>query len=496
LEALAKRRKWFSLAAVNLGNFVPPLDTGIMSLILPTIAISLQAPVGIVLWVPLESLIITAAFMPIFGRFSDRHGRKRYFILGLILFSIGAYLSGNSITIYDLLIYRVIQSLGGAFILSNGRALIVDAFEPRLRGFALGTHISVIYVGMTVGVAITGSIVTITASVGWRYVFYANALIAAAAIPISLLALRESPRNMAIKTDWLGSIFFAGALGSGLVAVTAAANGLSAINMYFRDIYIPALHFYVYLNSELSIPLLGVAIVGACSTALFVVQERRSKFPLINFNTFRTNSMFASTNFSALFLYMAHYGTLILLSFYFELIREFSPLTAGELLTIEPLTVTIFAVFGGWIASRTASRDPAVAGCVIATAALLLLSTLNQATSTTTIAFLLAMLGAGVGTFAPSNTNANLASVPPGDRAMSNGILGMMRSTGQSISLAIGTVLIGLYLFGEKLSGGVFVAKYVSAVDLFFVLGGVLAAVATYFAFRGRESAEASRELS
>ncbi len=107
MQALAKRRKWFSLAAVNIGNFVPPLDTGIMSLILPTISINLKAPISLVLWVPLESLIITAAFMPIFGRFSDAHGRKRYFILGLALFSVGAYLSGNSLTIYDLLIYRI-----------------------------------------------------------------------------------------------------------------------------------------------------------------------------------------------------------------------------------------------------------------------------------------------------------------------------------------------------------------------------------------------------
>ena len=170
--------------------------------------------------------------------------------------------------------------------------------------------------------------------------------------------------------------------------------------------------------------------------------------------------MFASTNFSALFIYMGHYGTLILLSFYLELIREFSPLTAGLLLT----------------------------------ASLLLLSTLNEQTSTTTIAFLLGMLGAGVGIFAPTNTNANLASVPPGDRAMSNGILGMMRSTGQSVSLAIGTIFIGLYLFGAALQGNVSIEKYISAVDLFFVVGAVLVAIATFFAFRGRESAESSRD--
>jgi MFS family permease len=497
VEALAKRRKWFSLAAVNIGNFVPPLDTGVMALILPTIFINLKAPIQVALWVPLESLIITAAFMPIFGRFSDRHGRKRYFILGLALFSIGAYLSGNSLTIYDLLIYRVIQSLGGAFILSNGRALIVDAFEPSRRGFALGTHISTIYVGMTVGVALTGTIIDITSSVGWRYVFYAGSLIAAIAIPISLIALRESPKNLKVKTDWLGAIFFAGALGAALVALTSySTNGTIPINMYIQQLQF--LTFYFYPNAEISIPLWSIVTVGVVSGVLFVVRELTTSQPVINFETFRTNSMFASTNYSALFIYMAHYGTLILLSFYLELIRGVNPLTTGFLLTVEPLSVTIFALFGGWIASRTASRDPSVAGCVIVAASLLLLSTLTETSPIYVIGFLLAMLGSGVGIFAPTNTNANLASVPAGDRASANGILGMMRSTGQSISLAIGSILIGLYLFGASTTQGgtITPAKYIAATNLFFLVGAGLAAIAVYFAWKGREPTESPRQAA
>lgn len=497
MQALAKRRKWFSLAAVNIGNFVPPLDTGIMSLILPTISINLKAPISLVLWVPLESLIITAAFMPIFGRFSDAHGRKRYFILGLALFSIGAYLSGNSLTIYDLLIYRLVQSLGGAFILSNGRALIVDAFEPRERGFALGTHISTIYVGMTVGVALTGTIVDVTQAVGWRYVFYAGSLIAAVAIPISLFALKESPRNLKVRTDWPGAIFFAGALGAALVALTSySSTGLAPISIYLQSIYIPFLHFFLYPNVEIAVPLSYIAAVSVVSTCLFVVRETRTSQPVINFHTFRTNSMFASTNFSALFVYMAHYGTLILLSFYLERIKQIDPFTSGLLLTIEPLSVTIFALFGGYIASRTSSRDPSVAGCVIVAASLLLLSTLSETSSTTTIAFLLGMLGAGVGIFAPTNTNANLASVPPGDRASANGILGMMRSTGQSVSLAIGSILISLYLFGGTGNGVFTPATFIAAANLFFLVGAGLAAVAVVFAYLGRETAEARREIT
>jgi hypothetical protein len=135
---------------------------------------------------------------------------------------------------------------------------------------------------------------------------------------------------------------------------------------------------------------------------------------------------------------------------------------------------------------------------VIVAASLVLLSTLSQTTSTTTIAFLLAMLGAGVGIFAPTNTNANLASVPPGDRASANGILGMMRSTGQSVSLAIGSILLGLLLFGQNVArtGGTFTPdKYIAAIHLYFLFGAGLAAVAVFFAYRGREPTGAPREL-
>jgi MFS family permease len=187
---------------------------------------------------------------------------------------------------------------------------------------------------------------------------------------------------------------------------------------------------------------------------------------------------------------------LILLSFYLEIIKGVDPFTAGLILTVEPLSVTIFALFGGWIAGRTGSRDPAIAGLVVVAASLLLLSTLTQESSTTLIAILIGMLGAGVGIFAPSNTNANLASVPPGDRALANGILGMMRHTGQSVSLAIGSILIGYYLFGLAGNGVFTPDSYIRAISLNFIVGAILAGIAAFFAYRGRESGGATREVA
>ncbi|HEV2137502.1 MAG TPA: MFS transporter [Nitrososphaerales archaeon] len=484
--------KWLALAAVNAGNFVPPLDTGIMAFILPTISIGLRAPVSVVIWVPLTSLLIEAAFMPIFGRFSDRSGRKRWFLIGLALFALGSFLAGNSLSIFELLLYRSIQSFGAAFILANGRALIADAFPPEERGFALGTHIAVIYIATAVGTAVTGSIVGLTQFVGWRYVFYASGSIAVVALFLSVFFIRESPRKIGVKMDWAGSLLFAVGLTSALVVLTQIAqSGWGNIDVYIQEFRIPLLNIYFYPQYLISVPVWFVVTVAVGAIALLAIREVKFDAPLIDFRLFRENRIFLSTNFSALFLYVSHWSSLILLSFYLQVIRGIDPFTSGLLLTSEPLAVTVFATLGGWISTRTGSRDPSIAGLIIVGSSLALFTTVSPESSLTLIAFLLVMLGAGVGLFAPNNTNANLGSVEPGDRAMANGLLGMMRHTGQSLSLALGTFLIGSYVLGNCIVAGCSFspAQYVGALHVNFALGAGLAAAGVAFAWVGREAA-------
>jgi MFS family permease len=206
--------------------------------------------------------------------------------------------------------------------------------------------------------------------------------------------------------------------------------------------------------------------------------------------------MFLSTNGAALFVYISHWSTLTLLSFYLEEIRGLTVLTSGLLLTIEPLFVAIFALAGGWIASRTGSRDPSIIGLLVVAAAMGLVATITATSSLFFIGFVLAMLGVGVGIFAPSNTNANLGSVPPSDRGMANGVLGMMRFTGQSLSLALGTLIIGYVALGQCVSQGCAFepSQYATALQLTFGVGFVMAAVAVGFAFLGKEKGQRTTE--
>lgn len=485
--------KWLTLAAINIGNFVPPLDTGILIFLLPVISISLNAPVDIAIWVPLTSLLIEASFMPIFGRLGDKSGRKRYFIVGLFLFSLGSFFAGNSLTIYEVLIYRVLQGLGGAFILSNGRALIADSFAPEKRGFAFGTHVTTIYIAQTLGPALAGGVITVTSVFGWRYVFYISGAIAAAAIPIALIFIKESPKHKGIKVDWIGALLFAAALSSGLAAITeGAGNGInSTLSIYIQYIRIPILNIYFYTSALIAIPVLYMVIVALVTTSLFLLREVFSKSPLlIDPKLFTQNRIFATANSAALLLYIAHYGSLFLMSFYLQIIKGFPPLTTGLILMVEPLSVTIFSILGGSLSDRIGTRDPSLTGLLLTGSALLLFSLgLTVGSTALYVVILLGTIGAGVGLFAPSNTNANLSSIPSEQRGVANGILGMMRHSGQAISLALGTLFVGYYIFGSPVIGGTFSAEqYVGALHLNLMLGAILAFVAVPIVWRGERN--------
>jgi MFS family permease len=486
------RSKWYSLAAINIGNFVPPLDTGILIFLLPVISISLNAPVDVAIWVPLTSLLVEASFMPIFGRLGDKRGRKQCFIIGLLLFSIGSFLAGNSLTIYEILIYRVVQGLGGAFILSNGRALIADTFSPAKRGFAFGTHVTTIYIAQTLGPALAGGVITVTSVFGWRYIFYISGAIAAACIPIALIFIRESPKQKSLKVDWIGALLFAAALSGGLATITqSASNGInSTISAYIQYIRIPIINFYIYTSTLISIPTIWIAVAAVVAAGLFLFREKFSKSQvLIDPKLFTKNRIFLTANTAALLLYIAHYGSLFLMSFYLQIIRGFSPLDTGLILMVEPLSVTIFAMIGGKISDRAGTRDPSVVGLMLTGSGLFLFSLgLSVSSSPLYIILLLGTIGAGVGLFAPSNTDAALSSLSADRRGVGNGVLGMMRHSGQAISLAVGTIFVGYFIYGSPILGGTFQPQqYVGALQLNFLLGAILAFIAAPIVWKGEK---------
>lgn len=478
LGTSVNRYEWLTVLTVNLANGVASFDTGVMNLILPTISITLKAPVEIVFWVPLVALISRAAFMPSIGRYSDIHGRKKLMLAGLIVFAAGSFLSGISTTIYELIIYRIIQGIGAASILAVGRAIIVNAVGRENRGYALGTNVSTIYLATTLGTAISGTIISFTSYVGWEQVFIVTGIATVAIIPLTFFALKdEGARSTNRSMDWTGSFLLAAAIGATLSAVTAGVlTNFGTLRIFIEYIRIPIIDFYIYTLWSFSIPVSWIAFAAIAFTALFFIREYTAERPLLDFRLFTSNITFSITNLTAFVTYIGTYSLLILLSFYLEVIRGFTPLVSGLLLALQPMAVTVFAIIGGRLSRRYDNRHLEFSGLLIMVVCLLLLGGTSVNTSVILTSLLLIGLGAGFGIFSPNNTNLNLSSVKEEDRSLANGVLGMMRHSGQTISLGVATIALDISLFGITGSGSSTFnpLQYIHSLDISFFIGAGL----------------------
>ena len=482
--------KWLTLIIVNLATFMAPLDTGIVSLVLPSIARDFKTGIEIAIWVPVIYLLILTVFMTSFGRYSDINGRKKFFIIGLGIFVVGSFLSGISQTIAELLIFRIIQAIGATLLLVNSRAIITDAFPPEERRLAMSIHVTVIYIAIASGPAL-GSI--ISEYIGWRNVFFLNVPLGLCLIPITYSKLIESKQSLSKSMDWLGSVLFALTLSTLLIAITfGPKENWTTIDVYIEQIYLPLFgNFHLWSRIFISIPLMILPVLSLIFLILFVIVESKVKYPVLDLKMLRHNRLFLSTNLSALFMYTAHFNSIILFSFYLQLIRLFDPIEAAFMISAFPLTVVIVSILVGKYSNLISSRELSVLGMSIVAIALLLMSRITLYSSILFIETSLIILGIGLSLFAAPNTNANLSSVAPDQRSLANGMLGTMRHMGQSLSLAIGASVVGIFLSADiyNVGGSVSAVQYVQGLSQSFLIGALVAIVGIFVALiRGKDN--------
>ena len=486
LRSKLSEHKWQTLLFVNLGTFMAPLDTGIVALVLPNIARDFQTGIGIAIWVPVIYLMILTAFMTSFGRFSDIKGRKKYFNIGLVIFILGSAFSGMSGSIAELLIFRIVQAVGATLLLVNSRALIVDAFPKSERGLAMGIHVTVIYIAIAAGPGL-GAI--ITEYIGWRNVFFINIPLGLLVLPYSYSRLSESKKSSNTSMDWVGSLIFAVALSTLLIALTfGPGENWTSIDAYIESIYLPLFSIFIWARTYLSIPILPLVGSSILLFILLSVWEIKNKNPIIDLTMLKNNRIFLSSNLSALLFYTSHFSTMTLLSFYLQLIRLMDPTEAAFVLSAFPLSVVIASPFVGRLSDRIGSRELTSLGLLSVSISLLLLSRLSPYSSIFFIDSTLIIMGVGVALFAAPNTNANLSSVGPDQRSLANGMLGTMRHMGQGLSLALAAGIVGIFLSADiyEVGGHISVVEYVNGLSQAFMIGSIIAMIGIVIViFRG-----------
>jgi EmrB/QacA subfamily drug resistance transporter len=474
--------RWTALAVTTVGTLMASLDTNIVVIALPTIARSLPglSILGL-LWVLIGYSLVTSAILLTVGRLADQFGRVRLFTLGFAVFTFGSVLCGFASTGDQLVGFRMVQAVGAALLFANGTAIVTDAFPPHQRAMALGINQVAIVVGSVAGLVLGG---LLTATVGWRWIFFVNVPIGIVAVAVGWWKLRDlaSPdRDQPI--DWLGNVLFAGGLSLLLVAATTGpldvVSGPAAI---------------------------GLAVLGLLLLAGFVAVERIVPAPMFDLRLFRI-AAFTAGNVSIFLNALARGAFAFVIVFYLQGPPRFlSPLTAGLFLIPVSAALAALAPLSGWLSDRYGVRPFAVSGLAISAVGFALLAMLDSSTTFVEMLPGFVLVGAGMGLYAAPNRASIMNSVPPNRRGVAAGISAtlIMAASTASLAFAIGILsttmsldnLTAVFLGASSGSAAplVAVAPFLRAVRLVFaVSAGVVALAIIPSAIRGDRSRPPTR---
>lgn len=406
--------QWLLLTIVCVGQFMVVLDLSIVVVALPAMQRDLHFSTSTLQWVVNAYALAFAGFLLLGGRAGDLFGRRRMFLIGLMVFSGASLVCALAQNQSMLIAARTLQGLGGAVLSPATLTILTTEFtEPKARSRALGIWSAMAAAGGASGALLGG---VLTDLLSWRWIFLINVPIGIVTIIGARIVLRESKRRSGSTTLDLPGTF---TITAGLTAFVYAIVGTST---------------HPWASVWTIVPL--VVAVGLIAAFVFI-ETKVASAPLVPFRIFRSRSL-SVANISMLFLGAAMFPMWLFLSLYLQDILGYSPLRTG----IGFLPQTLAIVVGAQIASRAVPRvgpkPPLVIGTLLSGAGLLWLSQIAPGQSYWTVAFgssTLSTLGMGLA-FTPLAFAAT-AGVRPQEAGLASGILNTSRQMGGSLGLAI-----------------------------------------------------------
>jgi EmrB/QacA subfamily drug resistance transporter len=428
------RYKWLALSNTTLAVLLATLDASITLIAMPDIfrGIHLDPLVPsnsfYLLWMILGYLVVTSVLIVSLGRLGDMYGRVRIYNLGFVIYTVASllltieWMTGRAGADY-LIVFRIVQGVGGACLLANSAAIITDAFPANQRGMALGINNIVGVSGMFVGLLLGG----LLAPINWRLVFLISVPVGLFGTVWAYLKLEERSEPRRRPVDWWGNVLFAGGLVCLMVAITYGIRPYGDSNTGWQ--------------SPRVIALLASAL--ACLVA-FVVVESRVRDPMFRLPLFRIRA-FTFGTLSTFLSAVARGGLMFILIIWLQGIwlpqhgydYTNTPLWAG--IYMLPLTVgmLIAGPTSGYLSDRFGARPFATGGMIGAAISFGLLLLLPIDFSYPVLALILALNGISMGLFASPNRAAVMNSLPRGDRGAGGGMNQTFQNSAQVISIGI-----------------------------------------------------------
>src|ERR671930_673498 len=379
VEAGHEHYKWWVLSCTSVGMLLATINSGTLIIALPDLERSLGTSLLQLVWVILAYMIASTVLVLTAGRLSDLFGRKKAYVGGFLLFTAASFGAGFSGDGTQLILWRIVQGIGGALLFANAPALVTDAFPREQLGLAMGTNTMVAAVGLVIGPVLGGALVAIS----WHWVFWFNVPLALAgsawaAYVLHELASPDPERNL----DVLGTSAYVLGL-TGLV-LGISKGGLSG-----------------WSNATVIVSL----IVAAVLLPLFVLIEQRVPAPMLDLTIFK-NKLFAAASAAAFINGLSRFALLFIFVFYFQGPQGDTPIVAGIKLAPMAIAMLISSPLAGVVADRHGSRGLAAAGMVVTAVGLALMTTLQIDSPYWQSGLWLFIVGIGSGRFNSPHTAA------------------------------------------------------------------------------------------
>jgi EmrB/QacA subfamily drug resistance transporter len=413
-SATGDRRKWLVLVAMVFGLFMPMLDNLVVNVALPTIQHKLGAGVSGLQWIIDAYTLTFASFMLTGGALGDLYGRKRFFMFGLGLFTLGSLACGLSNTTGQLVGFRALQGLGAAMLLPGSLSIITATFSGKERGAAIGIWAAMSGLAIAIGPVVGGYLVE---HVSWESIFFVNIPVGILGLILTFVVVRESRDTS--KSRRLDP--------PGLITGTAG------------------LFFLVYALIEGNARgwtdglILGSFALAAVLLGSFFRIEARRESPMLPLSFFRIPT-FAASNVVAAAVFFALFGTVFFLTLYLQNVLGYSPVQAGTRLLAFSCVILVVAPISGRLSDKFGSRWLMTIGTLVAAVGMALqLRTQPDSPYLTVILPAFLVLATGMALTMTPMTAAVMASVP----ARRAGVASAATNTSRELGGVFGIALLG-----------------------------------------------------
>lgn len=401
--------KWWTLAVVGSGTFMSALDTSVVNVALPVISRQTGATVASLEWVMLAYLIVVSSSLLAFGRLADIYGKRRIYMLGIVLFTLGSLACSLSRTIGLLIASRALQALGAAMLFALSPALLVAAFPAAARGRALGMQATLTYLGLALGPPLGG---LLTQHFGWPTIFSINVPIGVAMWGLAWVALHPDRQNGGQPFDPVG----AGAMAIGLAATLFALSKGGELG--WRHPLIVA-----------------AALTGLLALVALLICEQHCAYPALDLKLFR-NRRFAASMAAAWLSYVCAAALSFLMPFRFLLGAGWEPARVGVWMMTVPVGMVSVAALSGYVADKVGVTLPATLGMMLVATGNACLAGVGV-DSPALAAVFLALTGLGAGLFTAPNNSAIMGAAPTARHGVAGAMLAAARTTGFASGIAL-----------------------------------------------------------